>query len=73
MVFFEFYFWTIYRNNFKMWVFKPIVFNLYQNQTNTMSCFPNAIGPRLLKVIIHSYRIVFWSFICIFAYIPNPL
>ena len=52
--------------------FEPIVFKFYFNQTNAMSCFPNATGPRSLKVVIHSYRIGFWSFICIFTFIPNP-
>ena len=45
--------------------------NCIINWTNAMSCFPNAIGPRLLKVVIHSYRIGVWSFIFIFASIPN--
>ena len=46
---FDFYFWTIYRNNFKMWVFYPIVLISIKNQTNIMSCLPNAIGSRSLK------------------------
>ena len=37
-----------------------------------MSFFFNEIGLRSLEVAFHSYRIGFWSFICIFAFIPNP-